>query len=243
MRTRQRKKRDPLLHPEARRFAGLLRLLAPLVFLAPAAVWAQSAPEFSAAGLGSTADNSSAASGLARSSLFTICGANLASITAQAVAPDLPLRMEGTRVRFRSAGIELNAPLWYVSPSQINGVVPADLPAGPATISVVAAAGESESREVEIVEHRFTAFTISGRPFGPAVIQQHRGQAVALNRLTSPATAGDALVLWGTGLGGTLRDDVLVYLDGRAPFIRSTPVRRPDFLGWTRSTFLFHQAS
>jgi len=62
-----------------------------------------------------------------------------------------------------------------------------------------------------------------------------------------------AMVLWGTGLGalipgsdaaapqaGTIRNDVIVYVDG-IPSIPFTPAVHLDSQEWTRSTSRFRQ--
>ncbi|HWQ52524.1 MAG TPA: hypothetical protein VN442_02490 [Bryobacteraceae bacterium] len=168
------------------------------VLLVAPALLAQPAPEILPGGIVSAADNSSASLGLPRGSLISIYGRNLTSGT--------------VRVKFSAGEVVAEAPVLFASSSQINARVPAEMPLGRTAISVVTSAGESDPLYVPMVDFRFTAFTRTGRPFGPAIVQQYRPTGITLNRLMDPASAGDALVLWGTGLGTQAREDVTIRL-------------------------------
>lgn len=159
-------------------------------------------PEIALGGIVSAADNSSTAAGLARGSIVSIYGRDLAGEIAAASGLPLPVALAGSRVTVRASSAEFEAGLLYVSPTQINAVIPESVPVGGAEIQVASAAGSSAPQPVSIVAARFTAFTTTYRPFGPALVQQHRSGEVRLNRMLDPALPGDALVIWGTGLGG-----------------------------------------
>ena len=59
--------------------------------------------------------------GVAPGSIISIFGTGLASQTAQAANVPLPTSLGGTSVAIRGNG---NVPLYFVSPTQINAVVP-----------------------------------------------------------------------------------------------------------------------
>lgn len=64
-------------------------------------------------------------------------GANLAASTQAAAGLPLPTELAGVSVRVRdSAGIERAAPLFFISPNQINYQIPVGTANGPATITV-----------------------------------------------------------------------------------------------------------
>jgi uncharacterized protein (TIGR03437 family) len=68
-------------------------------------------------------------------SLASLFGANLASVTAQAVAQPLPIILGGATLAITdAAGTVRNAPLLYVSPGQINFEVPDGTVPGLATL-------------------------------------------------------------------------------------------------------------
>lgn len=70
-------------------------------------------------------------------SMVSVFGVNLASTTQSANSLPLPLALAGTSVKVRdSIGVERVAPLFFVSPSQINYLIPSGLAAGSALITV-----------------------------------------------------------------------------------------------------------
>jgi uncharacterized protein (TIGR03437 family) len=73
----------------------------------------------------------------ARGSIVAGFGSNLAPELKTATTLPLPTTLAGVRVKLRdSAGTERAAPLFFVSPSQINYLVPEDLSTGAATVTV-----------------------------------------------------------------------------------------------------------
>ena len=76
-------------------------------------------------------------SAIAPDSLASIYGSNLAATTAQAASLPLPTSLGGITVSVKdAAGAARIAPLLYVSPSQINLMVPDGTAVGPATLTI-----------------------------------------------------------------------------------------------------------
>lgn len=74
---------------------------------------------------------------LAREQIIAAFGANLATQIAIADTLPLPTELAGTRVVFTdSRGVTRNAPLFFVSPTQINYQLPAETADGAATVTV-----------------------------------------------------------------------------------------------------------
>ena len=74
---------------------------------------------------------------LASESIAAAFGSNLADSTQSAPGLPLPITLGGTTIRVRdSAGAERNAPLFFVSPTQINYQMPAGLADGAAVMTV-----------------------------------------------------------------------------------------------------------
>jgi uncharacterized protein (TIGR03437 family) len=74
---------------------------------------------------------------VAADGLASTFGANLASETAAATGIPLPTSLGGVSLTVKdSAGVERNASLYYVSPAQINYVLPSDTSPGDATLTV-----------------------------------------------------------------------------------------------------------
>jgi len=73
---------------------------------------------------------------LAPDSFATVFGANLATVT-QAIPIPYPTTFGGTTVAFTdSQGVAWQAPLEYVSPGQVNYIVPDGMALGQATVTV-----------------------------------------------------------------------------------------------------------
>lgn len=101
---------------------------------------ASSQPASASAVVTSVSAASFAAGPLARDVIAAAFGANLALSTVEAPSGRLPLPEElaDTRVRLRdSAGAERSAGLFFVSPSQINFLIPPETANGAVTLSVV----------------------------------------------------------------------------------------------------------
>jgi uncharacterized protein (TIGR03437 family) len=75
---------------------------------------------------------------VAAEGIAALFGSGLASSTFSATTSTLPTSLGGVQVQVKdSAGVTRNAPLFFVSPTQINFQVPAGIGAGSATVSVL----------------------------------------------------------------------------------------------------------
>jgi uncharacterized protein (TIGR03437 family) len=96
-------------------------------------------------------------SAIAPGSLASLYGQNLAAAIAQAGLLPLPILLGGVTLAVTdSAGVQRNAPLLYVSPSQINFLVPDNLAPGMATFAV---GGDTVAQ----------SFTATVQPVAPAL--------------------------------------------------------------------------
>lgn len=104
------------------------RLLLCLLFLAAAPAAQAQTPAINLQGVVNAATGRSASSVpvAARGSLVSIYGDNLSGTTASANRLPLPTQLPGTGTQVFFGGIA--APLFYVSPTQINAQVPFELP-------------------------------------------------------------------------------------------------------------------
>jgi uncharacterized protein (TIGR03437 family) len=127
--------------------------------------------------------------------LATIFGYSLANTSASAPSVPLTNSLGGTQVTV--GGIQ--APLLYVSPSQINFQVPWELAGqSQATILVTTAIGNSSAVAVNLGAIAPAVFTANGSGSGQGDVFTLQGQlAVA----ATPATRGQYVLIYGTGLG------------------------------------------
>jgi len=178
------------------------------MLLSLAALARAQAPAVNAGGVVNAA--SGATQGIAPGMIVAIFGTNLAG--AAAVSTKIPLSTtlgDVASVTFNKVA----APLFYVSPLQINAQVPWNvLPAGATTgtVSVVVtrATGESPAQSVQVVTALPGIFTVTQNGIGQAIATDNSDGALAaasaVAGFSPPAHAisiGDYLIVWCTGMG------------------------------------------
>lgn len=162
-----------------------------------------------------SAANFSAA--VAAESIASVFGTNLASSMQVATANPLPTSLAGTSVRLRdAAGNERLAPLFFVSPTQINYQIAPGIQIGNTTISITGGNGASATGAFQVAPVAPGLFTAnaSGRGLAAAVVLRIRNGVQSFERLAQfdgtqfvpipidlgPATDQVFLVLYGTGI-------------------------------------------
>ncbi len=138
-------------------------------------------------------------------SFISIYGSNLANVTKPIGLSDigsgkLPASLQGTGVGVLIGGI--SGYIYYVSPNQVNVLIPENLEPGPVTVQL-------ENRGVYGPPVQITL-----APTAPALFQLDATNALAthgngpLVTPQSPAVPGEVLVLYATGLGVTSPDTI-----------------------------------
>jgi uncharacterized protein (TIGR03437 family) len=159
---------------------------------------------------------------LAPQTITSIYGSNLAAAPAQAQSQPLPTMLGGVSVTIKdSSGATFPVPLIYVSPSQVNCLIPTGVAPGVATIVVSNGSATSTGTAVigQIAPGLYTA-TQTGQ--GPAAAQVTNGQTysntfqcsssgnctlIPINVTTQPY-----LILYGTGIRGAAQANVAVKI-------------------------------
>ena len=183
-------------------------------------------------------------------SLGSIYGTNLAAAMLQAPSLPLPLSLGGVSITVQdAAGKSAGAPLLYVSPGQINFLMPSDLATGVATFTITNGGNSPVTAIGAVGQVAPTLFAINGTGSGPAA-------ATALRTIAgNPAASGPVdlfdcssspcrvlpvdlgldtpvyLTLYGTGIRNrSSLDNVLVTINGiSVPVLYAGP--QPDFAG------------
>jgi uncharacterized protein (TIGR03437 family) len=165
------------------------------------------APCYTAASIANSAAN---VAGLySPNSFISIYGTNLSYVTKPIGLGDinggqLPWALTGTGVSVLVGG--LSAYIYYVSPNQVNALIPSMLTPGPAIV-------ELENRGVY-----GPPITITLVAAAPALFQLDATNVIATHGLgplvtpDSPAVPGEFVVLWATGLGETAPEAVCGWL-------------------------------
>jgi len=105
---------------------------------------------------------------LASDSIVSAFGVNLATTTQAAIMLPLPTTLAGTTVRVKdSAGVERLAPLFYVSPQQVNYLIPAGTANGMATVTITNGAGANLTGTVQITSVAPGLFAANADGQGP----------------------------------------------------------------------------
>ena len=158
---------------------------------------------------------------LAPETIVAAFGATLANATQVSNTRPLPVTLAGTTVRVRdSAGIEHLAPLFFVSPNQVNYLLPAATARGLANVTITNANGVSAAATINVTGFApgLFAANANGREVAAALYLRIRNgvatyEPVAefnpmLNRYVArpfdlgPTTDQVFLVLFGTGIRG-----------------------------------------
>jgi len=189
---------------------------------------------------------------VAPDSLATIYGSGLASAVQQVTALPLPASLGGLTVSVQdSTGHAASALLLYVSPGQINFLMPSGLAVGVATFTITDSSGTSRSAMGAVGDVAPAIFSIDGTGSGLAAATALRFQA-GNPSLSSPVPLFDCssspckaipidvgldtpvfLSFYGTGIRHRTAldlDHVSVYVNGvNLPVLYAGP--QPDFAG------------
>ena len=131
---------------------------------------------------------------LSGESIVSAFGPGLSSETAAANTRPLPTELVGTSVKVKdSAGVERLSPLFFVSPNQINYQMPPGTIAGPATVTVTSATGNTISSVAQIASFAPGIFTANsngqGAPAGLELrLQADGGQTFEPLAIFDPAS-------------------------------------------------------
>ena len=137
--------------------------------------------------------------GIGQGSIFAIFGNNLGPTPYQQPSGyPIPTTLGGVTVKVTSGSTTANTYLFLVSSGQITAMLPSNIPAGSATLTVTTASGTSAPQTFQVAASSFGTFAANSGGSGPGVITNGNYQAFGL---TTAANPGEAAVIWGTGLG------------------------------------------
>ena len=147
-------------------------------------------------------------SGIAPSTIFVIQGTGMASATTVTALQDstkapLPTTggLNGAVVTVSAGGNTYTPGLYYAMATQIAGVLPAAVPPGPATVTVSYNGQPSAAYSFAVVPAAYGIDVYNGNY---AVLQDSVTGAIITP--TNSAKAGEAITIWGTGIGSDPND-------------------------------------
>ncbi len=150
---------------------------------------------------------------IARGSIFAIFGTGLGpTVAVQASSFPLTTSLGGVSIAVvHPGGVLVAAIPLYVSATQINAIMPSSAPLGSDTITVTfngqsssPSCSSCSSPTVQVVPASFGIFSVNQAGSGQGVFTNGNNQPISY---TSPATAGEVVNIWGTGLGAIQGSD------------------------------------
>lgn len=159
---------------------------------------------------------------ISEKSIVAAFGVSMATGTEPVTSQPLPTMLAGTVVKVRdSNGVERLAPLFYVSPDQINYQVPAGTAVGTASVAIVNSIGVGATGTMEIRASAPSIFTANSLGSGAAAaVDAITGSAAPFNAKRSGGEP-NIIAVFGTGLGtdatdadGDVRAEVTARIDG-----------------------------
>ncbi|MEP7342652.1 MAG: FG-GAP-like repeat-containing protein [Acidobacteriota bacterium] len=163
---------------------------------------------------------------LAAESIGALFGANITSETKMATTLPLPTTLGGASVKVRdNDGVESLAPLFFVSPGQINFQIPPDTAAGTALLTIVEPGGRLATNVIEIQPTAPGIFSANATGKGHAA-------AVALRIKSNGAQVYEPVVRYDAGQNkvvgvpidlGIASDQVYLLVFGTGLRFRSAP--------------------
>lgn len=145
--------------------------------------------------------------GIAQGSIVQLFGSGLATATSDLQGVPLPTSLNGTSVNITINGITTQAILYYVSPGQINAIIPSATPTGTGQITVTVNGQTSAPSPIAVVKSAFGMLSLNGVGNGPAAVYDVNSHYIGL---TNAANPGDFITVWGTGLGPVTGDETIL---------------------------------
>jgi uncharacterized protein (TIGR03437 family) len=158
----------------------------------PAPASSGNPPSVSAGGV---VDGASFRSAIAAGAIVSLFGENLSGSTLNASSLPLPTGLGGTSVAVNG----IAAPLFFVSPTQLNVQLPFNLSAGVVNVQVTRDGVASAAQAVTISSFSPALFTVPSGGSGPGAIL-HNSTGVLVSA-SAPAARGEFLSIFATGLG------------------------------------------
>ncbi|MGH7753612.1 MAG: IPT/TIG domain-containing protein, partial [Gemmatimonadales bacterium] len=129
-------------------------------------------------------------------SIVALFGANLSAGADVASILPLPRMLAGTQVLVNN----VPAPLFFVSPDQINFQVPPGAAPPSVSVNVVSGGVRGPAATIHIAPQEPGIFTIPAGGSGPAAVVN---QDATINSVENPAPPGSVIAIYATGLGAT----------------------------------------
>ncbi len=166
---------------------------------------------------------------IAQGSLFVIKGNNLGPATLQ-IIPAYPLTptLAGTSISVTVNGTTTRPLMYYTSAKQLAAILPSSTPVGTGTLTVSYNGQTSATAPITVAANSFGIYTANATGSGLGLITNANFQLIGT---TAAANPGEALIIFGTGLGPTSGDE-----SGPASALTLAPVTVDVIVGGKSAT-------
>lgn len=143
---------------------------------------------------------------VAQGAIFIAVGSNLSDQTTPLQSVPLQTTLQGVRMEITVAGVTTFAPLYYVLPTQLAGILPSSAPVGPGTLIVRNNGKSSAAVPITVVRSAFGALTAAGSSAARVQDANQGYQELSASRATNP---GNVLVFYGSGVGAVTGNETV----------------------------------
>lgn len=144
--------------------------------------------------------------GIAQGSIFIIKGSNLATTTTALQNVPLQRNLNGVTARVTVNGTSTEVIWYYLTPTQLGGILPSSTPVGTGTLTVTNASGTSAPAQIKVVQSAFGVLTLDGSGTGAAAVYDAKYDFLSA---TNSAKPGDIILLFGSGAGPAAGDETV----------------------------------
>lgn len=139
---------------------------------------------------------------IARGSVFTVFGENLGPVESPALAFPLSTTLSGVALTITQSGVNTSAYPIFVSPGQINAIMPSTVKGGLATLRLTYKNNKSNAATIQISDAAPGIFAVSNGGYGPGIVYNYISEGnQPINSSVAAASPGQVITIWGTGLG------------------------------------------
>jgi uncharacterized protein (TIGR03437 family) len=165
------------------------------------------------------------AGSIARGSIFTIFGQRIGPTSSPTLAFPLSTTLGGVSIKVIQGSASADVIPVFVSPNQINAIMPSSAPLGMVSVQVTFNNAKSNMAPVQTVNSSVGIFAVRAG-MGPGILINFVSQSnQPINSPTTPATPGQVITLYGTGLGP------VTFADNGPPIAGNLPVATEVFVG------------
>lgn len=150
---------------------------------------------------------------VAQGCIFIVKGSNLSDQTTSLENVPLQTTLRGVQIRITVGGTTTLAPLYYVLPQQLAGILPSNTPVGTGTLAVVNNGRTSSAAAITVVRSAFGALTLNGAGTGSAAVHDSAYVLLSNSNSTNP---GNAVIFYGSGVGPTTGNETVDQLGANA---------------------------